>query len=192
MDICAIVRRSVRRRSRARTGQDGQALIEFALVAPFLVALVFAIFDLGQALNYQNDETNLANVAARYAAVIGYATSNPTCNGTQPTDAYLFIKCEAQTDSSAFANSLGVCVTDETSANSWNMNDAVKITIYYPYKFLGIVGNSTITLQSSATMMLETTANSGSAELAWLNTTNTDSSNPVHIPTSPIYVSTCP
>lgn len=190
MDICAIVRRSVRRGSSARRAQDGQALIEFALVAPFLVALVFAIFDLGQALNYQNDETNLANVASRYAAVIGYATSNPTCNGTQPTDAYLFIKCEAQTDSSAFANSLGVCVTDETSANSWNMNDAVKITIYYPYKFLGIVGNSTITLQSSATMMLETTANSGSAEYAWLNGTNTDSSNPVH--TSPINITTCP
>jgi Flp pilus assembly protein TadG len=189
MDICAIVRRSVRRRSWARTGQDGQALIEFALVAPFLVALVFAIFDLGQALNYQNDETNLANVASRYAAVIGYATSNPTCNSTQQTDAYLFIKCEAQTDSSAFANSLGVCVTDETSAN-WQMNDAVKITIYYPYKYLGIVGNETITLKSSATMMLETTASSGSAELAWLNNTNTDSSNPVH--TSPIGIVTCP
>jgi Flp pilus assembly protein TadG len=43
--------------------------VEFALVLPLLIVLVLGMLDFGRAINYWNDETHLANEAARYAAV---------------------------------------------------------------------------------------------------------------------------
>jgi hypothetical protein len=50
-------------------GQSGQALTEFVLVAPIVLALLFGIAEFGLALNATNDETHIANEVARYAAV---------------------------------------------------------------------------------------------------------------------------
>src|SRR5580658_9464141 len=48
---------------------QGQALVEFALVIPMFLLLVFGIVNFGQAYNYKNEVTSLANQAARYAEV---------------------------------------------------------------------------------------------------------------------------
>jgi hypothetical protein len=48
---------------------DGQAIVELAVVLPVILILILAIVDVGKAFGYQNDETHLANEAARYAAV---------------------------------------------------------------------------------------------------------------------------
>jgi hypothetical protein len=48
---------------------DGQAVVELAVVLPVIIILILAIVDIGKAYGYQNDETHLANEAARYAAV---------------------------------------------------------------------------------------------------------------------------
>jgi Flp pilus assembly protein TadG len=50
-------------------GERGVALIEFALVLPMILLLLLGMIDVGKAVNYWNDETHLANEAARYAAV---------------------------------------------------------------------------------------------------------------------------
>ncbi|MGO9792752.1 MAG: TadE/TadG family type IV pilus assembly protein [Solirubrobacteraceae bacterium] len=195
MDACASVRGSARPKAPARGREDGQALIEFAFVAPLLLVILFAIFDLGQALNYQNDETNLANVVARFATVIGNASSVPACGGATQADAFLFVKCEAQLDSAGLANSIGVCVTDETSAGSYAASDALQVTLYYPFKFLYIIGSSTITLSSSATMMLEASVPNvapTTTEYAWLNSTNSDGSNPANTNPGHEFGSTAP
>jgi hypothetical protein len=49
--------------------EQGQTLVEFALILPILLLLVIGIFDFGQAFNTKNDLTFLANTAARYAEV---------------------------------------------------------------------------------------------------------------------------
>ena len=49
--------------------ERGVALIEFALVLPLLLVLLLGMIDAGKAFNYWNDETHLANEAARYAVV---------------------------------------------------------------------------------------------------------------------------
>src|SRR5262249_50612518 len=59
---------------------QGQALVEFALVVPVLVLAIAGILDFSRAMNYQNDETHLANEAVRYASVgsCGGCSSIPT------------------------------------------------------------------------------------------------------------------
>lgn len=49
--------------------EDGQALVEFALVLPLLLVILFGIIQFGLAVNSANDETHLANEVARYAVV---------------------------------------------------------------------------------------------------------------------------
>jgi Flp pilus assembly protein TadG len=53
-----------RRRGR---GDDGVALLEFALILPFLATLVFGGIDLGRAFSLQNRLTNMAREGAMYA-----------------------------------------------------------------------------------------------------------------------------
>ena len=46
-------------------GEHGQAMVELAFVMPILLLLLFGIVDFGLALNQQNQDTNIANIAAR-------------------------------------------------------------------------------------------------------------------------------
>jgi hypothetical protein len=63
-------RRLVGRRLLRTAGREnGQSLVEFAMVVPLLLLLVLGIIDFGIAYNYKNDETSLANQALRYAVV---------------------------------------------------------------------------------------------------------------------------
>jgi hypothetical protein len=48
--------------------EDGLAMVELALVTPFLLLLVFAMVDFGKTFVYWADETHLSREAARHAA----------------------------------------------------------------------------------------------------------------------------
>jgi hypothetical protein len=65
-------------RRRRAVDERGVALIEFVLVLPLVLLLLFAMIDFGKAFNYWNDETHLANEAARYAVV----NKNPLGSGS--------------------------------------------------------------------------------------------------------------
>src|SRR5207244_9999308 len=56
-------------RRQLEADESGVALVEFALVLPLVLILLLGMIDVGKAVNYWNDETHLANEAARYAAV---------------------------------------------------------------------------------------------------------------------------
>lgn len=49
--------------------EDGQALVEFALVLPIVLVILFGVVLFGIAMNDWIDETQLASEAARFAAV---------------------------------------------------------------------------------------------------------------------------
>ncbi len=104
---------------------DGQAFVEFAIVLPVLVLLVFGIAQFGIAFRNYLAITDTARVAARAAAV--KRTSSP---------------CAAATTS----------IQNNVSASQWaqissritctagpNVGDQVKITIKYPYT-IGLPG----------------------------------------------------
>jgi len=61
---------------RARRGQRGQSLVEFALTVPLFFVLIFAIVDFGLGLRAWITITNSAREGARYA-VVSCATDSP-------------------------------------------------------------------------------------------------------------------
>ena len=76
-----IVWRHVHERGRFE-GDEGQTLVEFALILPILLVVVLGVIDLGKAFGYKNDLTNLANQAAR-AAAVNKCPPGPTCTSIE-------------------------------------------------------------------------------------------------------------
>jgi len=62
----AVVTSSLSGRRSRRRGARGQGLIEFALVAPLLIALSFGVFDFGRAMSANVTVTNSSREGARY------------------------------------------------------------------------------------------------------------------------------
>jgi Flp pilus assembly protein TadG len=163
-----------------RRSEDGQAVVELALVLPILLVVVLGIVDFGRAVNYWNDENHLAEIGARYAAVGVLPSNDPSC-GTQETTLSTYLVCEANLDSPELKSgtsgttgvhgypsntpsqgvnngTTGVCVSVPTNAVGQEVT--VKVTVDYNWlplpKVLG--GSSTLTrvpLAGTATMRLE-------------------------------------
>ncbi len=149
------------------TNRSGQSLVEFALVLPLLLILILGIVDFGLAYNYKNDETHLANEAARFAVV---NTCSPCGPGQKIED---FVKSDA--DSGDLRNgggqiaSPGVQVTfcfearqpgSPVTGPLGQVDDALRATVTADYKYLpflvGAVGlPTTITITSKATQRVE-------------------------------------
>src|SRR5262245_66665975 len=79
-------------RLREAASERGQAMVEFALVAPLLFVLLFGMLDFGKAFNYWNVEQQMANEGARMAAV----NATGTCPGASTaTTLPNYIRCQA-------------------------------------------------------------------------------------------------
>ena len=68
-------------------GDRGQSLVEFSLVLPILLLLVFGIIDAGRLIFTYNDVANAARSGVRTAIVNQSTTGANTCDTTAP-DAY--------------------------------------------------------------------------------------------------------
>lgn len=151
---------SRRRDERGRSaGELGQAMVEFALVLPFVLLLVLGMLDLGKAMHYRNDLTHLANEAARYAAV----NRNPGPESTLEES----IKAQATSDELRDGGTPGaegtttgpleieICFPNgdtETQAG-----DPVRAIVRSEYKWLGFLGiGVTQDIRGTSTMRLET------------------------------------
>jgi Flp pilus assembly protein TadG len=86
----------------ARPGEAGQAMVEFVLVLPVLLLILFGIAQFGLALNSANDETHVANLVARYATV----DENPATGGKS-----LQTWGKEQLDQNALKNGAKVCIS---------------------------------------------------------------------------------
>lgn len=66
------------RTGRARIGcEDGQALVEFALVLPVLLMLILGLIEVARAVEQENTLSFAAREGARYAIVHGSSSSSP-------------------------------------------------------------------------------------------------------------------
>ena len=133
--------------------ESGAAIIEFALMLPFLVLIIVLILDFGRAFNYWIDATHLANEGARLAAVDKVPT------GSASLQAY--IRGRADTNELRNGGSrwidapVQVCVTPGPGTA---VGDPVTVDVTTTYKFLPIVGVADMNIHGSATMRREALA----------------------------------
>jgi Flp pilus assembly protein TadG len=126
------------------TDESGGALLEFALVLPILLSVVFGIAQFGFAFNSANDETHIANDVARYATV----NENPSSKTLQEWG-------KSQADSNALSGQT-VCISFPNGTH--NIGDPVLVTVsgtinWFP--ILHLKATST-TVTGTAYMRLET------------------------------------
>ena len=93
-------------------GGHGQSLVEFAMVLPILLILIFGIIDFGMGLRSYISLTNATREGARFAAVGNLA-------GSYPTD------CDGSTSTSVVGR---VCVTME----GLDLSDLQDVSVSYP------------------------------------------------------------
>lgn len=143
--------------------ERGQALVEFALILPLLLLILFAVVDFGKAFNYWTDETHLANQGARLVAVNG-GTGGPALGP------YLFnldgMPSELQNGGSASVpTKASVCVSypvNPATNTSMQVGDPVTVTVNVTYDWLPFIasgnfgiGSPSVGLTGTATMRLE-------------------------------------
>jgi Flp pilus assembly protein TadG len=153
---------SITRRDSARPGrclarrlqdQRGQALVEFALVLPLLLLAVVGLVSFGRAMNYDEQATHLANLAARAAAVdqVPASASGQT----------LLQWVRAQADSPELANGTGsvtgalqVCVS-APSGTGVGSDITIKTSFTFAWVPILHIGAASTTVTRSATMRIE-------------------------------------
>jgi Flp pilus assembly protein TadG len=134
--------------------EDGQALVEFALVAPLLLVILLGVLSFGKAFNYWNDANQLSAEGARFAAVNRKpAPANP---------ASLQQQIRLQGDTAELRNGgtsdvptpSQVCI-DFPSTTS-KIGDPVRVTMTFTYNWLPILDlGVSDTITTTAVMRLE-------------------------------------
>jgi Flp pilus assembly protein TadG len=148
-----------RNANRQLHNESGAALVEFALVLPMLLLLLFGLLDFGKAFNYWLDETHLANTAARWAAV----NTNP---GSGSLQSYTLSQADTAElragGSSTVPSPASVCITfpvNSATGTSGQVGDPVRVQVSVRYNWLPFIGSklttSFVQLTGSATMRLE-------------------------------------
>jgi Flp pilus assembly protein TadG len=134
--------------------EQGQALVEFALVVPILLVILIGTVDLGKAFNYWNDGTHLSAEAARYAAV------NRKPDPSNPASLQQQIRLQGNTAELRDGGTADVTAPSQVCIDFPNgtsaIGDPVRVTMRFTFNWLPLlnVGTST-TMSSSAVMRLE-------------------------------------
>lgn len=136
---------------RRRMTSRGQAMVEFALVLPLFLLVIFAVLDLGRAIYDYSTITNAAREAARF----GIIAPSPTAS----------VQAKVQ----QFAGPLGIATADITvsclTADGTNLcanaqaGDEITVAVTYPYtplvQAITTFTGPTLTLATSATMVVQ-------------------------------------
>ena len=157
-------------RRRLASDERGVALVEFALVLPLILLLMLGMIDFGKAFNYWNDETHLANEAARQAVV----DNCPSCGAGQKINQW--IRTEADTGElmnggtqSISSPGVRVCIwfpnntvhSDVPDVQDHALGDPVQVIVHAQYNWLAYLVGQGLPLHSdltgTATMRMEKT-----------------------------------
>jgi Flp pilus assembly protein TadG len=136
----------------ATNDETGQSLVEFALILPVLLLILFGLLAFGKAFNYWNDETHLAAEGARWAVV-----------NTNPGGGSLQQYIQQQADSAELRGLARVCIsfpTNPDTGSSGQVGDPVTVAVKSTFTWMPFVSSRagltpTTVIGGSATMRLE-------------------------------------
>jgi Flp pilus assembly protein TadG len=146
---------------------DGQAMVEFALIAPLFLAIVVGIIQFGVALNFWLDMQRIANQGARWAVVNNWPACPRTSANTVAPHASDGCTDTLQTYLAASRGAEGedlnivVCFPDASkpppdNANFDKVGHPVKVVVSQRFRFMQIVPMMpSINIGASATMRIE-------------------------------------
>ena len=150
-------------RARRKNGEKGQALVEFALLVPIFLLLLFAVVDFGMGFYSWITVTNAAREGARLGAVHAplNVASSP-CNGKASLDQCIEDRVRDSSDLTNEATKMTVTITNAQG----DPGQSVVVKVDYEYDFLTplaglaefVSGNTlgpTLNLSSTADMRLE-------------------------------------
>ena len=137
----------------ARPRESGQALIEFALIAPLFLLLVVGIIQFGIGLNYWLDLNRIANQGARWGVVDKY----PDCDGVVGSSGCvapdtLVAHLESEPVSGGLQPVASICF--EASA-AGAVGEPLTVQVASEFTFLPIMDLGKVTLRGTATMRIE-------------------------------------
>jgi Flp pilus assembly protein TadG len=127
-------------RAPIRKTRRGQSLVEFALILPVLLLIMFGVVDLGRAFYISVVLSNVAREGARYAAL------NPTATATDIRQAAL-----------AEAGGAGVGLAEGNIDLTLPIERGKAFTVTVNYQFdlvMGFILGSSIPLSQSTTMYI--------------------------------------
>jgi Flp pilus assembly protein TadG len=136
-------------RTSALRGQDGQALIEYALVLPLLLLLIFGVLEFGRGIHYWIDSTHLANEGARYAAV----NRNPGPGGTLAQTLANKGSTSELRDGSGSVDPLQICIDYPNGTSA--VGDPVRVRATTTYTFIPFMNLLPVAITGEATMRIE-------------------------------------
>ncbi len=144
-----LITRIARIGGRFRRAEEGQALVEFALIMPFLLLFLVGIVEFGRAWNLHQVLTDAAREGARKAVV-----HDPTITLDSVNNAVKYAIATA----GANPNNATITVTGLNDATG----DPATVEIAMPYRFIFFgalkqwtTGESTVTLRTRFTMRNE-------------------------------------
>jgi len=147
--MTSVCRHGVERASSTRSRERGQAMVEFALLAPVFLLIVAGIIQFGIALNFWFDMQRIANQGARWAVVNCGPPASTVCGADLQT--------ELANDVIAAGNNptVEICMEELTGAGGVaTVGDPVSVRLTDTFEFVPIVGIG-VTLRGRATMRLE-------------------------------------
>jgi hypothetical protein len=144
----------------AHSRQEGQALVEFALIAPLFLLLVAGIIQFGVALNYWLDLQRIANQGARWAVVNHFPDpDNPCSRADLPEDCppgALQEYLRSSPVSGGLDPKVRICFEEETGMPSGaTVGDPVTVRLTTTLNLVPILRLGSIDLTGAATMRVE-------------------------------------
>jgi Flp pilus assembly protein TadG len=118
-------------RPHRRRREEGQALVEFALILPVLALILFGIIDFARALDYYNSLTQLAGQGARAAAVY----QNPN-GGTVTANSIQCQLIQSYTSNSELKDGISISVTPPPTPA---VGEPVVVRAQYDFDFIPLI-----------------------------------------------------
>lgn len=144
---------------RERGGDEGQALVEMALMLPVLVLLLVGIFDLGRAVWLSNSLAMAVREGTRYGVVHGALSALPAGPGSAS-----YTAPDVDTAIASSVQRYATGIPDLTVHASWpdgNANRGSRVVVSASFPFTPVLAQAflgsalRVTLQSSSTLVIE-------------------------------------